>query len=253
MSDIFAFCSVSISPLRAEPSDSSEMTSQLLFGETVLVLEHDRQWRKVKSLCDGYEGWTDEKCISSLTELEKNDWEGDKILLFDSTLIIKSNEGNVLLTRGCFISSKQKSFSIGKFNFWRTAPIESCQNNIVSIAKTYLNTPYLWGGKTIFGIDCSGFTQMVYRFKEIYIGRDASSQSTEGKSIPFAEKQAGDLAFFINSLGNIHHVGIILDDNKIIHAHGWLRIDKLDIQGIKHRNNIDYSHHLETIKTFMPI
>jgi len=251
MSDTFAFCSVSISPLRAEPKDSSEMVSQLLFGETMIVLEQDRQWRKVKSRSDDYEGWTDEKCISNLTELEKRDWEINKILLFDSTLTIESSEGNILLTRGSFISSEHKSFSIGKFKFWRNEPIESCPNDIVSIAKTYLNTPYLWGGKTMFGIDCSGFTQMVYRFKGIHIGRDASIQSTEGRSITFEDKQAGDLAFFINPSGKIHHVGIVLTDNKIIHAHGWLRIDELDIQGIKHRNNIDYSHHLVSIKRFI--
>jgi cell wall-associated NlpC family hydrolase len=123
------------------------------------------------------------------------------------------------------------------------------KSNIVNTALLYLNTPYLWGGKTPFGIDCSGFTQMVYKLNGFNILRDASQQASQGEVLSFIEESSpGDLAFFDNNEGEITHVGIIMEDHRIIHAHGKVRIDLLDQSGIYNLDTKIHSHKLRMIK-----
>ncbi len=112
-----------------------------------------------------------------------------------------------------------------------------------------MNAPYLWGGKTPFGIDCSGFTQMVYKLNGHALLRDASEQASQGIALSFIEEsEPGDLAFFDNSEGQIIHVGIIMEDNHIIHAHGKVRIDRLDHSGIYNIDKKIHTHKLRVIK-----
>ena len=107
------------------------------------------------------------------------------------------------------------------------------KSKLVETATLYLNTPYLWGGKTPFGIDCSGFVQMVYKLNGFKVLRDASQQASQGDALSFIEEsEPGDLAFFDNEEGNIIHVGIMMEINYIIHASGKVRIDRLDHLGI---------------------
>ena len=123
------------------------------------------------------------------------------------------------------------------------------KKELVATALMYLNTPYLWGGKTPFGIDCSGFTQMVYRLNGYKLFRDASQQSTQGEALSFIEEsEPGDLAFFDNNEGQIVHVGLIMQDNYIIHAHGKVRIDRLDHTGIYNVDQKTHTHKLRVIK-----
>lgn len=251
MSSEYAYCSVSISPLRKLPSDSSEMVSQFIFGEVMEILEMDKQWRKVKSRVDNYDGWLDEKCISSLTESEMMIWEKEQSLLYNPTLLLNSDEGPIYITKGAFVSKNEVEFIIGKEKYSSSQERLRIPIAVTEIAKSFLNAPYLWGGKTLFGIDCSGFTQSVFRFIGIALPRDASMQVNEGNTISFSERQEGDLAFFINGKGNIHHVGIILSEKTIIHAHGWLRIDEYNEKGIIGRGIEENSHILAFIKRFV--
>lgn len=112
----------------------------------------------------------------------------------------------------------------------------------------YLNAPYQWGGKSPFGIDCSGFTQMVYRLAGYQLKRDASQQVMQGKTVALSDAQVGDLAFFTNEAGRITHVGLMLDNNRIMHASGKVRIDTLDEQGIIHHETKQYTHQLNIMK-----
>ena len=123
---------------------------------------------------------------------------------------------------------------------------------MLEFAMRFLRAPYLWGGRTPVGIDCSGFTQLIYKSIGIQIPRDASQQVELGQPLDFAsEGQIGDLAFFQNEEGRIVHVGMVCAPGKIIHASGQVRIDKLDDTGIFNCDTGKYSHQLRIIKRIL--
>ncbi len=118
-----------------------------------------------------------------------------------------------------------------------------------AFAMSFLNMPYLWGGRSPAGIDCSGFTNIVYKLAGIRLRRDAWQQSEQGILINFIdEARPGDLAFFQNEEGKIIHVGIILQQQKIIHASGRVRIDTIDHYGIYDEELKKYTHQLRLIR-----
>jgi cell wall-associated NlpC family hydrolase len=156
-----------------------------------------------------------------------------------------------------FISENAHEFSIGNFSYSFEGNAKSSfdidkRKGIVDAAFIYLNAPYLWGGKSPFGIDCSGFTQMVYKLNGLKLLRDAKQQATQGTVLNFVEEALpGDLAFFDNDEGNIIHVGIVLGNNKIIHASGCVRVDEFDHQGIFNADKKNYTHNLRLLKTIL--
>ena len=250
---MFAICNLAIIPLRAEPNDRSEIVSQVLFGEHFEILEKQKQWSKIKLYFDDYEGWVDSKQYQLIS---KNSFEllSDNAVILSSDLVeYVSNSNNTLIpiTLGASLSFLNHSeINIENFDFegLKVSGIKS-KNNIINTAFLYLNAPYLWGGKTPFGIDCSGFTQMVYKLNGYNLLRDASQQSTQGEALSFIEEsEPGDLAFFDNEEGKIIHVGIIMEDNYIIHASGKVRIDRLDHLGIYNAQDNRHTHRLRVIK-----
>lgn len=232
-------CNVSIAPLRADSSDKSEIVSQLLYGESADILEVKDNWTKIKTHYDNYEAWMDTKQISPVSDefvvSRKRNLVKEP---FQSTM---TESGKVLLSMG------------SEVNFETTAPTRGrdLSESIVNCAKEFLNVPYLWGGKSFFGIDCSGFTQIIYKIHGIKIPRDAYQQAEIGDALTFIEEaKPGDLAFFENSEGRIIHVGIILADQKIIHAHGKVRIDSLDTSGIFNKDQNKHTHKLRFIRSY---
>ena len=232
-------CNVSIAPLRADSSDKSEIVSQLLYGESADILEVKDNWTKIKTHYDNYEAWMDTKQISPVSD---DFLSSRKVNLvkepFQSTM---TESGKVLLSMG------------SEVNFETTAPTRGrdLSESIVNCAKEFLNVPYLWGGKSFFGIDCSGFTQIIYKIHGIKIPRDTYQQAEIGDALTFIEEaKPGDLAFFENKEGRIHHVGIILADQKIIHAHGKVRIDSLDSTGIFNKDQNKHTHKLRFIRSY---
>jgi cell wall-associated NlpC family hydrolase len=249
METTFAYCCVAISPVRGEHKDSAEMVSQLLFGEVVVVKEKQNNWIYIQSQQDQYEGWIDEKQIIYLSEKDAFDWLNQQITTTKNTLIL-GPFGKQSIPQGSYISKKSPTtFSIGNQNY--TSAYKSKEIALISFAKTYLNTPYLWGGKSNAGIDCSGFSQIVYRSQGIELPRDASQQVHLGNPINRKQAKAGDLAFFTNDAGKVIHVGILLSKSKIIHASGRVKIDKLDDTGIWSEELNKYSHNLYLIKRFL--
>lgn len=249
----YGFCHLSVIPVRETPSDLSQMTTQLLFGDVFEVLDKKDNWLQIQNAHDNYVGWIDEKQQITLSEEEFNTHKNTLFTNAKSGELILNGELYPLLPASLFPS--ESSFEIGDFSFETSMKLlpfsENRSDEISSIALSYLNAPYLWGGKTPFGIDCSGFTQSVYKIAGIKLKRDASQQATQGETLSFlSEAKVGDLVFFDNEEERITHVGILLDDNKIIHASGKVRIDTVDHQGIFNAETKSYSHKLRLIKTF---
>ena len=257
--DIYHVCRLAVAPLRKEPSDRSEIVSQLLFGDRVEVLEKQEKWTLVKTLHDNYEGWMDHKQLQKISDLQYNDDKGFTHVApvqLDNTLIA-GNGTKYYLSAGSTIPYYENGFCyLGEeqFEVKFTPFIPSAANfktTVEGIAKFFENTPYLWGGRTLFGIDCSGFVQTVYKLCGISINRDASQQAEQGELVDFlASSQLGDLAFFDNENGKITHVGLMLSNDLIIHSAGKVRIDAIDDQGIYNAELGRYTHKLRIIKRF---
>ena len=224
-------CHLSQIPLRANPKSSSEMVSQLLFGETYLIIEQREEWSLIQMEYDGYEGWLSKSSINFIDSLETNTKE------YIQTDLIRHSLNNY--TNQPLISSMGSGFSdeINSDN----------QRNILDIAKLFLGVPYLWGGRHFSGIDCSGFVQVIYKCIAIQLPRDASQQQKKGKPIAFKDLFEGDLVFF-ESNNRVTHVGMFIGDGQIIHSHGMVRIDKLNKDGIFNLQTGEQSHSYHSAK-----
>ncbi|SFD24609.1 C40 family peptidase [Algibacter pectinivorans] len=244
----YGICNLSIVPLRNEPADVSELISQVLYGDFFKILEQRKQWAKIRLAFDNYEGWIDNKQYIEITEQQYKVIHKETPVL--STDLVEFIEDKNQQLFPIVIGSSLNGLSLINHNYeGNFVNLQIDKTNIIKTAYMYLNTPYLWGGKTPFGIDCSGFTQMVYKLNGYKLLRDASQQATQGEALSFIEEsEPGDLAFFDNSEGIITHVGIIMKDNYIIHAHGKVRIDRLDHSGIYNIDQKRHTHKLRVIK-----
>ena len=237
---MFGICNLNTIPVRKEKSSKSELTTQLIYGEIYKVLKKDKKWYHIEISDDNYKGWIN---YSQFFEISKDTFNNilntKPILLREISKEIETLDGKMLLSIGAKISStKALNHSLNK-------PYNQKKTTIAQTAMKYLNTTYLWGGKTNNGIDCSGFSQMVFKLNGINILRDANQQANQGKEIDFSSIEEGDLAFFGEK--KVTHVGIILKNKKIIHAFGKVRIDFLKKNGILNVETNKISHKL--IKT----
>jgi hypothetical protein len=244
----YGCCHLSIVPVRAINNDRAEMVTQLLFGDIFEILEKEPKWIKIKIAFDQYEGWIDSRQFIYITgEQYYNLKQKELFCLTDLVEYVQDKTEH--LTTVLMGSSVEATSILGYTFVINSSNGDKERENIVRYALLYLNAPYLWGGKTPFGIDCSGFTQMVYKTCGFKLYRDAYQQAEQGITLSFIEEaKPGDLAFFDDEDGRIIHVGIIMENNYIIHAHGKVRIDRLDHSGIFNSDIRDYSHKLRLIK-----
>jgi len=251
----YGICNLSIIPVRIEANDTTEMVSQILFGEHFKVLELRKKWSKIRVAFDNYEGWIDNKQYEQISEETYNTLEQSNLILAGELIDFATDKNNQFSTV-CLGSNlpfyTNKTLILNTTEFHYDGAIlnsKTPKSTIIDIAYKFLNTPYLWGGKTPFGIDCSGFTQMVYKLCGYKLLRDASQQATQGEVLSFIEEsEPGDLAFFDDTEGIITHVGIIMKDNYIIHVHGKVRIDMIDHSGIFNLDTQKHTHKLRVIK-----
>lgn len=239
---MYGICHLSIIPVRKNSTSKSELVSQLIYGELFKVIEKKEKWFYIESIDDKYNGWIN---YSQLKEISEQDFK--KVKKTESKLLnnisseIETENGNMSITIGSKISSafilnhklKQKEYS---------------KNSIIKNSLKFLNSPYLWGGRTPYGIDCSGFSQQVYKLNGFQLARDASQQALQGKEVKLEKAKPGDLAFFGDK--KITHVGIIMDSNKIIHSFGCVRIDYLNEKGIINSISKKTTHYLKKINTY---
>jgi hypothetical protein len=244
----YGCCHLSLIPVRESASDKSEMVNQLVFGDVFEILDTRTKWLKIRNAFDGYEGWIDRKQSFTINENQYQSLK--KNLLQCSTDLVEYVQDPKDHLLPIVIGSS--IYNLSQFGYKTEASKSQGiqqRKQIVPTALLYLNSPYLWGGKSPFGIDCSGFTQMVYKICGFKLKRDASQQALQGENLSFIEEaQPGDLAFFDNTEGDIIHVGIIMKNNYIIHSHGKVRIDRIDHTGIFNNDIKNYSHKLRVIK-----
>ncbi|WP_350289037.1 C40 family peptidase [uncultured Croceitalea sp.] len=245
----YGICHLSIVPVRIAPNDTTEMVSQLLYGDLFKIKEQRKYWIRIKITFDGQEGWINKKQYQLLSEQDYNSLalEQETILSTDFISHIVTKESVFQpITAGARVDIA--SFLKHSHEGNALKPIQD-KSKLVETALIFLNAPCLWGGKTPFGVDCSGFTQIVYKINGFTLFRTTEKQATQGDALSFIEEsEPGDLAFFDNTEGIIDHVGIILKDNYIIHAHGHVRIDRIDHTGIFNVEEKIYSHKLRVIK-----
>lgn len=258
----YGISGLSLIPVRKEPSEKSEMVTQVLFGEHFQIIGEMVGWCQVRLAWDGYEGWIDSKMITPINARTYNRFETRAAAVTADiiNLIPVNNEQNLMLVAGSTLPVWRpylKEFSIGKETCKATGhvlygKIKNPREVIISQALKYFNAPYLWGGRSPFGVDCSGFTQVLYKMVGIRIPRDASQQVRQGVALSFVdEAQPGDLAFFDDEEGNIVHVGVIWKRNKIIHASGKVRIDNVDQFGIFNVDLKRYTHKMRVMKKIL--
>ncbi|MCB9261551.1 MAG: C40 family peptidase [Flavobacteriales bacterium] len=213
-------CLVSCIPVRADASSRSEIVTQLLYGETYSIREQKDDWYVITTHFDQYSGWI------SANQHSEPSFEPKSI---QNKSLFEQRNG-IIIPFGSYWTEESNS---------DLTPIEA--------SKIFLNCPYLWGGRTFMGIDCSGFMQVIHKACGKKLPRDASQQAEICNRIDFGERKAGDLAFFKNGDGKITHVGLLLDKDRIVHASGKVRIDELTNQGIIHSETKIRTHILECV------
>jgi cell wall-associated NlpC family hydrolase len=253
----YAVCCVPVCPMRAEAAHKSEMVSQLLFGECAEVVAAEKYFIKIKCLYDGYEGWCQRSQLAVTDTLPAG--AANTIYVSDWTDTVTINNATAHIPMGSpIIQPANTDLQVGPYkiryqagNPWSATGVRPTDEAIRQRAFRFLNTAYLWGGRSVFGIDCSGFTQLVFRFFNIPLLRDAYLQASQGEGIGFLqEARCGDLAFFDNAEGRITHVGILLNDHEIIHASGKVRVDRIDNAGIINGDTGERTHQLRLMRRY---
>ncbi|MDR0363989.1 MAG: C40 family peptidase [Bacteroidales bacterium] len=256
----YGYCITSISAVRFEPSERAEMVSQLFFGEIFIVLEDTVKWVYIRNENDGYTGWLERRQYAPMSEQAYAAAKGSayafpKNIL--STLTHDSSQKSIRIFHGTPLPFNINEEVEINNSIWRLdgdffyKPSVPNAEKIIAMAKEYLNAPYLWGGKSIFGCDCSGFVQTIFNMNGITIKRDAFLQARDGEIVNLIDEALpGDLIFFDNLEGQIIHVGIFMGNGQIIHASGYVKIDAIDHLGIFNADLQTYTHKLRVIKRY---
>ncbi len=241
----FGICHLSIISVRKEPSSKSEMTTQILYGETYLIIKIENGWYYIENSYDGYSGWINYTQVReiSLKNFNLINYE-KKVFSLDWNGYVMNNFKDVTYVPfGSLVSSSKyldQTF-FGKSSVDKTS-------NIIEIAKCYINTPYLWGGRGNFGIDCSGLTQNIFKICGLFIKRDAYLQIEDGVNIDYSQIEPGCLAFFGEK--KITHVGVLINKRNILHAFGCVRIDIFSGKGIVNSITKKITHKLLQIRKY---
>ena len=238
--------SLTYAPMRSQPGHRFEQVSQLLMGEKVQILQQNGEWSFVELYFDGYTGWVETKVLHRVVN---NQFAG---IIYPKTC--KSTALKTIFGYKVDVPCGAEFDGVNNTLFdalphevdWSA---DSLSRRILRLSEAFLGTPYLWGGRTGAGIDCSGLVQVIFKAWGICLPRDASQQAGEGDAVKnLSEALPADLAFFSNNEGKITHVGILNGEGQIIHASGWVRMDNIDETGIFTGKHQHYTHRLHSIR-----
>jgi len=266
-------CLQSIVPVRSEAAHTAPMVTQVLFGELFRIIGKEKNWLNIQLIFDNYEGWIPELQVHFISEPDFIRLKNAETFLTTSLVhpvINKSDNSDIQIVAGSSLPGlKDNHMNIGPDTFYFDGSVTNgtvaddfthpdrvteLRKHLIKYALKYLHTPYLWGGRTPFGIDCSGFTQMVYKLNQIKLFRDAKQQAEQGEMVPFlAEAETGDLAFFDDENGAITHVGMLIDNRTVIHCSGSVHMDVIDHEGIYSNALKKYTHRLRIIRRMVEI
>jgi len=236
------------------------MVSQLVFGERVQGLEQQGNWLKIRNESDAYEGWATSYMLTSVSGSQANGTPFYRFISSNEPVLFDESGRSMHLPIGAVIPSAEPYMSkdhlqIGerRWRIYQDALFLSINpSELLSFAQRLLYTPYLWGGRSSYGIDCSGFTQLCYKVCGIAIPRDSGQQWKAAKQISWASRKPTDLVFFNqNGKPNISHVGILMNANEIIHASGRVRIDSIQAEGIIRKSDQKLTHQFVGIGRFI--
>lgn len=247
-----AICKLSVIPVRATPSEKSEMTTQILFGESCEILDSNKNWALVRTDFDHYEGWCSLNQLVLIDQPSFNDYIIDYQIIVSKTATVLNPSSEQMISFGSNINKlmdiddQKIEITSGELRSFRS---EIKPEQLIDDAFKFIGVPYLWGGRSIFGVDCSGFIQLIFKANGINLPRDAYQQAEKGEIVNFVdEAKPGDLLFFDNEMGQIVHVGLYLGSKNVMHASGFVRIDPVDHFGIYQSDQKNYSHKLRIIK-----
>jgi len=270
----YGICLQPYIPMRASAAEQSEMTNQLIFGDTFQILEEIPRWYRILRDCDNYEGWIDWKTATLIDQIEYRrflDLTPEAPLLRQPFNPVQRTEhgqsGSAHLSWGSRIFDLDETgitfrmhgirFDVPSMSYVQPVHASSMSRKaltkyVIQQAQMLLNTPYLWGGVSAGGVDCSGFIQTLFRFIGIDMPRNASQQALKGKEAGFEEREAGDLAFFTMEpeTNKITHVGLVADNGRVLHVSGFLHYDELRPEGIWNIQRKEISHTLVCIKRY---
>lgn len=270
----YAICLQPYIPMRTTPAEEAELTSQLIFGDTFRILEEQPRWYRIVRDCDNYEGWIDFKTATIIDEAEYlryvKDTPNALLLRLPFNPVQRTEQGqsgSAHLSWGSRIFGMDETgitfrmqgvrFDVPSMGYVNPVHANSMSRKamskfLIQQAQMLLNTPYLWGGTSSFGLDCSGFIQTLFRFIGIALPRNASQQAEVGEEITLADAQAGDLAFFSSSVDSqkISHVGLVCDNGKILHVSGFLHYDDLRQEGIWSQSRQQITHNLIKVNRY---
>lgn len=256
----YGVCRLSVISVRAQASDKAEQVTQLLFGDHYEITETsaDKKWLKVQIFADQYEGWINYLQHHEISA-EYFDYlsQSDLKITTDLTSSILFNKvslviliGSTIPISGSELFRMEEQFAFNGES--KNAGLKRGFDFLSAIAQKFLYVPYQWGGKSPFGIDCSGFTQVVFKICGYALLRDAHQQARQGKAVPgFGDAKPGDLVFFKNDEGNINHVGMLTHENKIIHASGRVRIDMVSENGIQNVDTKTITHRFSHLRRIL--
>ncbi|UYZ59314.1 C40 family peptidase [Hymenobacter latericus] len=261
-------CALSVVPVRAEPADKAEIVTQLIFGDCYSIVQAQGNWVQVRTTADDYLGWMDVKQHTRVSAEYLAAWSAqDHPRSLDVVQMVSNATTRIPITLGARLPFFDgMTLRLGSETYFYNGAATNPLNGhgplgpadkrtalLLKAGQLFLKAPYLWGGRTLFGVDCSGLMQQLFGLIGVQLPRDARQQIDLGEVVHFVtQTRPGDLAFFDNADGRIIHVGMLLDDQQILHASGEVRVDVLDHNGIFNQQRQKYTHKLRLIKRVLP-